>query len=1104
MRRVVAAGLLLAALAMLMLTYAAAAEVVTLSIKPLGSNARIIWLPCNGTLTPFYQVVYAVPPGFSVRVVGVEARYAPGAAARFGPSAFVAPLLPNAAPFGAECRALIVQKGVWRGVTLVTILAAGYTSGGRRLTGLLVKLDVRRVGVKPRPLDPWTYHVVEELATSSYPVGWSVEKGPYRVGIIVLTRDSLLPAVGEWVVLKEMEGYVVKVVTVDQICREYKAIVESQGLRAAIRYAIEQIYRSAPDVYRYLVIVGDDSGRLWNVHITSCSMLQPWEVPTAYFYNPASSYDLVYSHSGYFVPSDIYYVTFDGNWDANGNGVLGEYPQDVKAYDPYPELLPVRIPVRDVRTAREVLEKLALNTPTGDYMVLAGSILYYRGEVNETVESQGDTLLEALYQTSLARDTWLKTVKLYEHYPASSSITSPSMINGNLTFTNLMVTLQGMHGIVTIVAHGTVDCVWRKIWVNDTNGNGVPDKSEIVYKPLLCAANAAGLQPQLLYTVAACLTAYYDNPNGVSLGEALLRHGSGYLGWNRITFAPLLPPEEEQNPEYWCCTLRLIYYLYNALLQPQSVERLGDALLKAIVEYVTAEPLDQPGILGNVSRRVFFALTAMFDPTRLAYSYTTSFDPSHLVVPAKPGVPVTVRLRLYAVDTGLPIANQPVSVYVYRGGFNVSKNPLLTVYTDRNGVAQFTVTAGVGGLRLLVYYPGSSEPPSPYEPITATVVLNTSLAPWVTVSPSAASTLEWIRVRGCGFPAYAPLDVLVEGIRVTRIYSNSSGCFDTLIALPYTLPLGPANLTVVDARYPGVKASTRIVVASNLAVEESEAVKRLSATLSSILDVLREIYSRLRMLQADVERLGRNVTLNSSRVAAALSRINNGLEKLTLDFRSLERKLDAIKAGLGRIADTGSGIAEMIREEQLLVEKVERDTHRILDEISSLQMSVTSLQGLQARIERLREELYRLNSSLGSMLAVLESRISTVESRLGSIRGSIIAVEKRLTLLEEALRGVNNSISSLRVSVYDQLGAINSTVSFIAEKVKRLEDGLATIQASVSSLQGSLTRLSGNVEMLASRINGNTGKLVSEARISTVLALAAIVAAAAAFISRRA
>ena len=1076
------------------------ASVISIKIAP-SVAPNVVWMPCNGTLLPYQQFVYAVPPGYNVSIVGVHVDYERVSQPLRLEKALVLPFLYNATPLETTCKSIVIQVGRWRGVTLVDVLLAVYTSEDKRLANAEILLDVKRVGSET-PLDPWTYRIVESIATRLYPRGWSVSATPYSIGIIVVTRKVLLPAVNEWAAYKRLQGYVVTVLTLEDICEKYGNIVKSFGVRAAIRKAVKDIYESAPKIYRYLVIVGDDSGQHWGTRITSCTMLAPWEVPTAYFYNPATQYDLQSSHSGYYVPSDIYYVTFDGDWDANGNGVLGEYPQDVREYDPYPELLPVRIPVRDITAARAALSTLTFNTGTGDYAVLAGAILYYPGEGGENgLESQGDTLLEGLYQQKLSTLGWIKTIKLYEHYPASAPVTSPSMLNGNLTFTNIVTVLQDVRGLVTIMSHGSVDCVWRKIWVNDTNGNGIPDRGEVSYKPFLCAANAYGLQPQLLYVVGACLTAYYDNPTSTSLGEALVRKGSGYIGWNRITFVPLLPPEEELNPEYWCCTPRLIYFFYRELLSQDSVERFGDALLKAIVEYATAEPLAQDGIMGNVSRRVFFSLTAMMDPTRMAYSLPTMFSSTHLVIPAKPGEAAVVNLRLETIASKQPVRHQPVYAYVYHGGYNISKYPLLSVYTGDDGSLTFTVTVGAEGLKLLLYYPGSNRPPTPYEPTTSIVVLNTSIAPWVVATPSSISTLSWLRIYGCGFPAYAPLDVLVEGVKVTRIYSNSTGCFDVRISLPYTLPLGPVNLTVVDAEYPAISATTSIVISSNLMVEQARELQRLSASLSSILDILRQVAMTLQKLRAGVEALNESVEQGYENLYESIASLHLKLSSIAVELDKLHNVLETLDSNIQYVRTVGVNVYELLKNVNMTIGALDVQVDKLRTRLEALEAKAAYLDQLRSELRNIEERISGIRGELYSLLSKLQEKLGGLELRLEALNKSYQMLVSKTTSIDMQLLNVSTLLYEMKAKLESRLGSINESIAKLGAKLVEISSSIREAREDIKTLESRIVALHEEVSTLKVQV-GNLSKMQELISLLTV-SIAGVAATIGAYIAAR-
>jgi len=149
----------------------------------------------------------------------------------------------------------------------------------------------------------------------------------------------------------------------------------------------------------------------------------------------------------------------------------------------------------------------------------------------------------------------------------------------------------------------------------------------------------------------------------------------------------------------------------------------------------------------------------------------------------------------------------------------------MIVYTDSNGIAQVNLTVGMGASTYLVYYPGDNGAPRPYEPTSIIIVLNTSIAPWIVVEPNVVEAGSWLRVYGCGYPPYTPIDILVDGLRVTRIYSNATGCIDYRIALPYNIPLGDALLKAVDAQYPHISASARIIVAGNRIIDAHRLIK---------------------------------------------------------------------------------------------------------------------------------------------------------------------------------------------------------------------------------------------------------------------------------------
>ncbi|WP_083818508.1 C25 family cysteine peptidase [Pyrolobus fumarii] len=1014
-----------------------------LGVGGVEGDARLVWLPCNGSLTPFYHIVYVVPPGYDVASVkpvvvwrqGVDLPVLP-------PAAIIERVYPKAdtsfASHSYSCKAIEVQHGVWRGAEIVTVLVALYSSRGLAAS-VSAYIDIVRHPGEKSFLYPLDAKLLYSIATKPPISSLGSIKTPYNIGIIVVTRSMFLPVVEEWAEIKERQGYRVEIVTLEDLCKRMAAGID---LREQLRDYIRRLYEESNGVYRYLVIVGDASGNFWSSSITSCDVLSPWEVPTQYFYNPASADDVRTSHSGYFVPSDIYYVTFDGNWDADGDGILGEYPDDVAAYDPYPEMIVARIPVRSLAEARQALLAMEDVYPTTNSILLAGSILYYRGEEPyPELAAQGDTMLEGLYSSTLEPLGWIRAERLYEHYPVEKVIVSPVDLNGNLTHDTMRLALQSETRMVTIFAHGSKSCVWRKVWVSDTNGNGEPDPDEITFKPFLCAEDAPLVKPQLLYATAACLTAYFDDPTLLSLGEALAVQGSQYVGWSRITFGPLLPPDAQMDPNKWCCSDRLVYYLYLHLVARDSVSRIGDALLHALVEYVSTEPLDAQGFDGNVSRRVFFALMYMGDPTRLAYSTPTLFNPSLSIIPTTPYSTVNVVLKLLT-KRGEVVENAPVTVYkLLEPPYGISL-PLGQKYTLQDGTVTFSLNVGVEPESYIVYYPGSTVPPNPLEPTAAIITLNTSLAPWVVATPSTLAPGQWVTIVACNFPRLSQLEVYAEGVLVTKVYTNSSGCAAQRIALPYTLPPGRIALTVVYPRDSSIRASTSIVIVSNLLMDMHDKLERIEARLATVTDYLRSLHEKLQAIYESLTALQDELSKleQANRVV---------LNELNITATTLIHELDMLALHVNTVKELVVSMASDVKESKTVLYKV-----------------VENLDGLSEKMAKIREKAVKLEELLNNHSSRLAEYIEETRSQL------LQAISEARNALGEAIQ----QLDSLTRDLATNISRIDARLGSVDAKLARLEENITAIHGKIVELQGRIASVSsrlGKVNVVLTTLLGN-------------------------------
>ena len=1032
-------------------------------------GGHLEWLPCNGSLVPFYRYVYVAPPGVQVGRVVIEPVETSVFSGVLPPAGLAAGFRGETVVYrNVTCHAPIIEKGYWRGIQITVILYPMVVDNRVLVKKLRIVLSLEKGPSKLVALTPQDVQLLREIADNPEVYSITPTLPPGSLGILIVTRDYFMPVVKEWARLKELQGYRVKIIDIDRDVCASPTMVSSLGLRKAIRNYIKFVYEKCKGCYHYLIIIGDTSGLDWNRTIRNCSSIPKWEVPTAYFYNPASAFDLQASHTGYFVPSDVYYATLDGDWDANNNGILGEYPQDVSAYDPFPEMIYARIPVRSLTEAKLVLMKLEKIYPTKYRIVLMGSIIKYLNEDNESGQAQGDTRVEVMYDRNIRPLNWLKPVRLYEHYPVYTSIISPGDINGNLTAENVKLVLSGSPSMVIASAHGDPFCLWRKVWVKDTNNDGKPESSEIKYEPFLCASDAPLLKQQLLYLVQACLTAYFDMPNGDSLGEVMVKQGSQYIGMSRISFTTLLPPGEAVDPNKWAVSDLLYYYITYYLFDraERSVNRIGDALLDAIIKFVTLEPLDMQGYLGNATRRVFFALAYFGDPTRMIYSMPTRINATSLAIAAPPHTTVSFSLQLLRGD-GQPLVKAPIQLYDVSFGSYM----LLTVqYTNDNGVAFFHVTVDTYNRSLYAYYPGNPSIPTPTEPSGVAITVQPVLTkPWISVEPQVYEPGETLHLHGCGFPYNSPLEVYVEGVYITRVYSDSQGCINADIVPPYTiLPPRRLRVEVIYPYYPLIRASASFVLAYNPVLDLHRIGLYLQQQVDNLYSLLQETYNALLKAEDMLASLNKNITKRVNTINASLENLYDILRALAHGLAGLNKTIRLINRNLPIINKTVAENNAKLMELTGLLNRVSSMLHILEAQLASLNKSLGyNTEALQSKIQVIRSEvsmllnttrmLYRkaldialsLNNTLAARLIALQGSLDAMRERLNRVLQTVELLSARTARLEAAIREINASLAGLSSRVSLLSGKVEEVLETLGRRIDNVNTRISTLEGKL-------------------------------------------------------
>jgi len=175
--------------------------------------------------------------------------------------------------------------------------------------------------------------------------------------VLLITDDSLAEAWQDFAVFKTRLGRPTTILTVQEIDAEYEGDDIQQKIRAAVQDYIEN------HGSRYIVLGGDSA---------------PGDWPDGGGLVPDR--DTIHRQMRYRdIPTDLYYLS-PGNhgWDANGNGVYGEWPEDMDAVRyTHPSGAAIgRIPVRTAEDVASYTDKVIdyeTNYPEDDF---AEGIIY--------------------------------------------------------------------------------------------------------------------------------------------------------------------------------------------------------------------------------------------------------------------------------------------------------------------------------------------------------------------------------------------------------------------------------------------------------------------------------------------------------------------------------------------------------------------------------------------------------------------------------------------------------------------------------------------------------------------------------------------------------
>lgn len=479
---------------------------------------------------------------------------------------------------------------------------------------------------------------------------------------VIVTSSTLLRSVLPLATIHAAEGMNVLVTTMDWIKANFPAKKPCDSLRDFARFAHYELGAV------YLLLAGD-------VDV----------VPTAYWYSEDLFLD---AGEDAYKATDQYYAFLDGNWDPNGNGKLletldtnGDNIPDENLEplpDSVPDLYVGRLPASSPSQMKALINNIVsylTNPPPGDWVkkaVLIAAIANFRNESGSNVP-EVDLAQVAQYVYGLLIPHGYKIVRAYQDEGLETTAYPHEV---SLTHSNVVKLLSEGSGLLYSAAHGIPLAQGMKVWLNDTNGNGIPDRNEITFRYFLQVWDPVDNHgKRFLAYLESCLTGYYDFSQD-SLAEYLLRHSAiAVVASSRVSYYQV----PWSGPGGWLD--QELAYLFWKELTSSADWKPGPALELSKYEYIKEHG-------GNASTMKFMSKKDLLD-------YNLLGDPAITVWTDEPSrLNITYgRLRAGATNeiivhdaNGKPVAKVLVAVYSANTG-----NLLAYGYTDSSGVATLNI-----------------------------------------------------------------------------------------------------------------------------------------------------------------------------------------------------------------------------------------------------------------------------------------------------------------------------------------------------------------------------------------------------------------------------
>ncbi len=403
-----------------------------------------------------------------------------------------------------------------------------------------------------------------------------VKSGAKNYDYLIVSTPELYAAVSPLEAFHQGQGMITAFADIAAILASSPGATDGEKLR---NYLAAQ-YNSHP--FTYLLLVGD--------HDT---------VPVMHL--------IPEPDGGEEIPSDFFYGDLSSIVDTDSDGRLGEYSPGIGLQDYLcdytPEVFVGRISTNSATLASQIATRTVSyeqsTAPWKQHALLPAAYLNYGGEPEPIyLQTDGATFMEYARNTVLS--DW-QTTTMYEQTGYIPSYPSDLALDYDLLKTTLSST---SYGILNWSAHGSSTSSSRKVWLNDSNQNFLPDNWEMDWLNMVNRQTFDNLvnQDGLMLFAASCYNGMIDADQQCLAEYALQKKavnavGATRTGWYKIGWA---------TPGWGGCTSYNFHWLENLARNDLSAGAANAfAGLTHTQYYLFGDPVDAGGIIWPELQNVY-------------------------------------------------------------------------------------------------------------------------------------------------------------------------------------------------------------------------------------------------------------------------------------------------------------------------------------------------------------------------------------------------------------------------------------------------------------------------------------------------------------------